>query len=39
VYLVEGSRWQIDTYAEPDVHPGFTTELPTGDDRQVRRVG
>jgi hypothetical protein len=35
VYLVEGSRWKIDTYAEPDFHPGFTTELPFGGKHVV----
>ena len=35
VYLVEGSRWRIDTYAEPDFHPGFTTELPTDGEHVI----
>ena len=35
VYLVEGSRWRIDTYAEPDFHPGFTTELPSDGEHVV----
>jgi hypothetical protein len=27
LFLVEGSRWIIDTFGDPDFHPGFTTEL------------
>jgi len=35
VYLVEGSRWRIDTYSEPDFHPGFTTEFPSDGEHVV----
>lgn len=35
VYLVEGSRWRIDTYSEPDFHPGFTTEFPSDGEHAV----
>jgi hypothetical protein len=35
VYLVEGSRWRIDTYSEPDFDPGFTTELPADGEHVV----
>ena len=35
VYLVEGRRWRIDTYAEPDFHPGFTTDLPSDSEHVV----
>lgn len=35
VYLVEGSRWHIDTYTDPDFDPGFTTELPSVEEHIV----
>ena len=35
VYLVEGALWRIDTYAEPDFHPGFTTEFRSDGEHVV----
>ena len=35
VYLVDGSLWRIDTYSEPDFHPGFTTEFASDGEHVV----
>ena len=34
--LLDGSRWRLVTFEDPDFDPGFVTELPVGERHLVQ---